>query len=84
MFSFKWELNFAVADATKCLERVKSFFESEVSLIQELDGLSMSFENWRFNLRRSNTEPLVRLNVEAIADQSLLEKKINELKQLIT
>ena len=41
------------------------------------------FENWRFNLRKSNTEPLVRLNIETRGDQSLLEEKKEELKTLI-
>ena len=52
-------------------------------LIDELDGLSMSFDNWRFNLRKSNTEPLVRLNVEARGDDVLLKEKTNELELLI-
>ena len=43
----------------------------------------MSFDTWRFNLRKSNTEPLVRLNVETRGDDALLQEKINELKLLI-
>ena len=43
----------------------------------------MSFENWRFNLRRSNTEPLIRMNVETRGDQTLLAEKTEELKLLI-
>ena len=56
---------------------------SDASFIDELDGLSMSFENWRFNLRRSNTEPLIRMNVETRGDQTLLAEKTEELKLLI-
>ena len=51
--------------------------------MDEFDGLSISFENWRFNLRLSNTEPLVRLNVETKGDQLLLKEKIENLKNLI-
>ena len=43
----------------------------------------MSFDTWRFNLRKSNTEPLVRLNVETRGDRALLKEKTNELKLLI-
>ena len=51
--------------------------------MDELDGLSMSFDNWRFNLRKSNTEPLVRLNIETREDHILLKEKTSELKSLI-
>ena len=43
----------------------------------------MSFENWRFNLRSSNTEPLVRLNVETKGDKTLLKSKVEQLTKLI-
>ena len=43
----------------------------------------MSFDTWRFNLRKSNTEPLVRLNIETKDDHELLKEKIEELKTLI-
>ena len=65
------------------MERIKDSFIGDFSSIEELDGLSLSFENWRFNLRKSNTEPLVRLNIETRGDQSLLEEKKEELKTLI-
>jgi phosphomannomutase len=48
-----------------------------------MDGVSLSFPDWRFNLRKSNTEPLIRLNVEALGGQAGLEQKINDLKKLI-
>ena len=82
-FPSSGELNFMVADAEKCLQRVKDSLLSDASFIDELDGLSMSFENWRFNLRRSNTEPLIRMNVETRGDQTLLAEKTEELKLLI-
>ncbi len=82
-FPSSGELNFKVSDATKCIERVQSHFASSATSIDELDGLSMSFGTWRFNLRKSNTEPLVRLNVETRANHVLLQEKTNELKLLI-
>ena len=51
--------------------------------INEDDGLSMSFGDWRFNIRNSNTEPLVRLSVETKENEKLLIKKIRELSELI-
>ena len=62
---------------------VKDLFVTDTIFFDELDGLSMTFENWRFNLRKSNTEPLVRLNVETKGDQLLLAKKIEKLTGLI-
>ena len=83
LFPSSGELNFVVSDAPNCLQRVKVLLSGEATSIDELDGLSMSFENWRFNLRRSNTEPLVRLNLETRGDQSLLIEKTKKLKALI-
>ena len=47
------------------------------------DGVSLEFADWRFNLRRSNTEPVVRLNVESRGDTALMEEKTAELLALI-
>ena len=70
-------------NAEACIERVQNHFALEAISIDELDGLSMSFDAWRFNLRKSNTEPLVRLNVETRGDYVLLTDKTNELTLLI-
>jgi phosphomannomutase len=72
-----------VLDAETCIQRVKSHFASKAASTDELDGLSMSFDSWRFNLRKSNTEPLVRLNIETREDDFLIQEKTNELKLLI-
>lgn len=77
------ELNFTVSNAAECIERVQSHFASSAASIDELDGLSMIFDTWRFNLRKSNTEPLVRLNIETRGQYLLLKEKVNELKLLI-
>ena len=82
-FPSSGEFNFTVPNAETCIERVQNYFASQATLIDELDGLSMSFVNWRFNLRKSNTEPLVRLNVETRGDHDLLKEKTEELKKLI-
>ena len=82
-FPSSGELNFTVPNAAKCIERVKSHFASSAASTDEVDGLSMSFNTWRFNLRKSNTEPLVRLNIETRDDAVLLKEKMSKLKLLI-
>ena len=82
-FPSSGELNFKVSNAAVCIEGVHRHFKTKAALIDKLDGLSMSFDNWRFNLRKSNTEPLVRLNVETKSDHILLKEKTEELKTLI-
>ena len=82
-FPSSGELNFSIDHAATFIERVQNHFSSKAMSIDQLDGLSMSFDQWRFNLRKSNTEPLARLNIETRNDDILLKEKINELKLLI-
>jgi phosphomannomutase len=51
--------------------------------VDHTDGLSVDFADWRFNIRMSNTEPLVRLNVESRGDKALMQAKTDELLALI-
>ena len=51
--------------------------------VNHIDGLSIDFENWRFNLRGSQTEPYIRLNVESRGDKALMESKRDELLKII-
>jgi phosphomannomutase len=51
--------------------------------IDHTDGISMEFPDWRFNLRSSNTEPLLRLNVEARGDASAVARQVTEIETLI-
>ena len=83
LFPSSGELNFVVSDAFRCIQGVKDLFAAEAKSIDELDGISMSFDKWRFNLRQSNTEELVRLNIETKGDHHLLFQKIEEMKQSI-
>ena len=52
-------------------------------MVDEIDGLSVEFTDWRFNLRPSNTEPLLRLNLETRADPQLLSEKTAELEAAV-
>jgi phosphomannomutase len=75
------EVNSKVADVKTVLARVEEHYGDGV--VDRLDGLSMEFAEWRFNLRGSNTEPVIRLNVETRGDRELLEEKTQELLGLI-
>jgi phosphomannomutase len=65
------------------LTDLENAYRDAAESVEHVDGLSMNFGNWRFNLRMSNTEPVVRLNVETRGDQSLLKDKADELLRRI-
>ena len=81
-FPSSGEINFNVLNADNCLEVIKNVFLSEALAVDFIDGISLTFDRWRFNLRKSNTEPLVRLNIETLGSEELLKEKIKELKKL--
>ena len=70
-------------DAKSILARAQKRYESEAQALDFTDGLSMEFRDWRFNLRGSNTEPLVRLNVESRGSEALMREKTDEILRLI-
>ena len=82
-FPSSGEMNFEVSNAEDCIEMFKDIFASTAILVDEIDGLSVALKTWRFNLRKSNTEPLVRLNIETLGDLKLLREKTEELKHII-
>jgi phosphomannomutase len=67
------------ADAKSVLARAEQRYGAEALDVDHTDGLSVEFRDWRFNLRGSNTEPLVRLNVESRGDEALMRRKTEEL-----
>ncbi len=77
------EINRKVPDPEAAMQRVEAFYAAEALSLDRTDGLSLEFARWRFNLRPSNTEPVLRLNVETRADTSLLREKQTELLNLI-
>ena len=77
------EINRSVEDAGVVLSRVGYRYRADAVLEEDVDGLSMDMGQWRFNLRMSNTEPVVRLNVESRGDRALMEEKTQELLSLI-
>jgi phosphomannomutase/phosphomannomutase/phosphoglucomutase len=72
-----------MGEARAVLERVRQHYQARARLMDFTDGLSMEFERWRFNLRGSNTEPLVRLNVESRGDAALMQDRTAELLRLL-
>jgi len=77
------EINFNVKDVPQKIEEIKELYALNQLVIDETDGLSIEYPDWRFNLRGSNTEPVLRLNVESRANQDLMEQKTQELSVLI-
>ncbi|MBF0256866.1 MAG: phosphomannomutase CpsG [Gammaproteobacteria bacterium] len=79
------EINFRVADVAGSIEQIRRHFAAQNPLLEDhTDGLSMEFAHWRFNLRGSNTEPLLRLNVETRADAALLAQRTAEIAELLS
>jgi len=76
------QINTKVKDPDEVIARVKKTYEKDYE-IEELDGVSVIADNWHANVRKSNTEPVVRLNVEAIDDKKLMEEKRDEFLELI-
>jgi phosphomannomutase/phosphomannomutase/phosphoglucomutase len=82
-FPASGEINRTIAQPDAALELVQNYFQKAAQHIDFTDGLSMEFADWRFNLRCSNTEPLVRLNVESRGDEALMQAKTEELLALL-
>ena len=76
------EINRTVADADATLAAIEAEFAG-AGQIDRTDGLSVDFDTWRFNLRKSNTEPVIRLNVESKGDPALMEAKTAEILDLV-
>jgi phosphomannomutase len=83
LFPASGEINSKLADAQAAIEAVKARYVTGALQVDYTDGLSVEFKEWRFNLRSSNTEPLVRLNVESRADAALMKDKTEEILALL-
>jgi phosphomannomutase len=82
-FPASGEINRKVADAPATIRSVQEQYQAQARSVDFTDGLSAEFDLWRFNLRASNTEPLIRLNVESRGDLDLMRAKTAELLSLI-
>ncbi|MDF2927820.1 MAG: algC 2 [Anaerospora sp.] len=82
-FPCSGEINRTVVDAKKVLQLVETKFVTAEARIDRTDGLGVEYNAWRFNLRTSNTEPVIRLNVESRGDESLMQAKTKALLNFI-
>ncbi|EMM5893059.1 phosphomannomutase CpsG [Klebsiella michiganensis] len=77
------EINSSLSNPQKAIDSVLEKFQSTALNIDYTDGISVEFEDWRFNLRSSNTEPVVRLNVESKNNQLLMKHKTEEILNIL-
>nr|WP_296752076.1 phosphomannomutase [Thioalkalivibrio sp.] len=82
-FPCSGEINYRVPAVAPVIERVLAHFRPQDPAIDRTDGISLEFPDWRFNLRGSNTEPLLRLNVEARGDAAAVSRHVAEIAVLI-
>jgi phosphomannomutase len=75
------EINSTVADQRAKMDEIKARYAD--ARISELDGVSVDYEDWRFNVRPSNTEPLLRLNLESLVSHEDMERRRDEVLELI-
>ena len=83
LFPSSGEINFSLSDPKSAVARVRADLAPNAITIDETDGLSLTFANWRLNLRHSNTEPLLRLNVEARDDRAAVDRAVARITALI-
>ena len=77
------ELNFKLHDTQKAISQLIDIYKND-AVIDRFDGLSFSFSSWRFNIRQSNTEALIRLNVEIKVGLEDLEARVNEISAILS
>ena len=82
-FPVSGEINRKLNDPEQALTNVRNHYGPDADRIDETDGLSFEYPDWRFNLRLSNTEPVIRLNVETRGDQKLLDDRTAELLSIL-
>ena len=77
------EINTPVADVDAKLREIEERYAAVGGRISHLDGVSVDFDDWHFNVRPSNTEPLLRLNLESLLSRKHMEEKRDEVLALI-
>jgi phosphomannomutase/phosphomannomutase/phosphoglucomutase len=82
-FPASGEINRRLRDPQGAIREVEDAFQAAALFVDYTDGLSMEFAEWRFNLRSSNTEPVLRLNVEARGDEMLMKENTSRLLEII-
>jgi len=83
LFPASGEINRKVADASLAIEEITNLYAADAKSIDKTDGISLEYEDWRFNLRASNTEPVIRLNVETRANEALMKEKVSDILSIL-
>ncbi len=83
LFNTSGEINFVVDDASVAIDKVLKVFQPKAIALDETDGISLSFTDWRFNLRKSNTEPLIRLNLETRGRKEDLARHVEAITAIL-
>ena len=83
LYPVSGEINRRIDDPVGVIDSIEAHYADGAIEVDHTDGLSVTFNNWRFNVRMSNTEPVVRLNVESRSDEALMRAKTDELLTLM-
>jgi phosphomannomutase/phosphomannomutase/phosphoglucomutase len=83
MFPSSGEINRTIRDVPGAVAEVRQRFSPGSVRTETVDGLSIEHPRWRFNIRSSNTEPLLRLNVESRGDRALMQEKTEEILEIV-
>ena len=82
-FPSSGEHNFKISEPIKAISAVVDAYKKDALIEDRSDGVSLEFNSWRFNLRSSNTEPVVRLNIESRNDTQLVNEKFQEISAIL-
>jgi phosphomannomutase/phosphoglucomutase len=77
------EINYRVDDANAAMNKVEEHFSALNPQVDRTDGVGLAFDNWRLNLRSSNTEPLLRLNVESRSEAGVVLSRVREIEKIL-
>ena len=77
------EINSVLQDPDAAIANILQAYEDKANVVDYTDGIGLEFDKWRFNLRKSNTEPVIRLNVESRGDIKLMQAKTKELLAML-
>lgn len=77
------EINYSLANPAAAIQAIEDHYHSNAVSIDKTDGLSIEFSDWRMNLRSSNTEPVVRLNIESRGQPELVSQKVEQVETLL-
>ncbi|PCJ24485.1 MAG: phosphomannomutase [Rickettsiales bacterium] len=76
------EINYRLDDIQAVIGKIEQYFLPKCKFVDYTDGLTIEFDDWRFNIRSSNTEPLMRLNLESRGDVDIIKKRVEEIESL--